>query len=206
MNLLAEMKPHQNEMANQPIKTKRKARIRLMMALGFHTGRRISDILSLTWAELASGIITLKEKKTGKISTIPFSGELKQIIQETFKVVFPLHTHIEDLNERLKHQPFFVSTRGPKSGNKAISTISANAAIKETFLRYGIKSANPSSHTLRKTFGRRVYEKQGKTHEALLLLADIFNHSSTKETRRYIGLTEEMIRDVYQNIAKGGLT
>ena len=76
----------------------------------------------------------------------------------------------------------------------------ANQIIRSTFKRHDIQAAHPTSHTLRKTFGRRVYEFNGRSEDALVLLSKMFNHRSIQETREYIGLTRERIISAYVNI------
>jgi len=87
--------------------------------------------------------------------------------------------------------------------SKPISITAANKRIKKVFGEYDIKSVNPSSHTLRKTFGRRVYEAHNKSEDALILLSQIFNHTQISITRRYIGLTQERISSAYTCLSKG---
>ena len=65
---------------------------------------------------------------------------------------------------------------------------------------YEIELRNPSTHTLRKTFEKRVYEMNHKSEDSLVTLAHIFNHASIAITRKYIGLQSEKIRDVYLNL------
>jgi hypothetical protein len=57
-----------------------------------------------------------------------------------------------------------------------------------------------SSHSLRKTFGRRVYEINGESEKALIQLSQIYNHSSIGITRNYLDITQEEIEDIYLSI------
>lgn len=82
-----------------------------------------------------------------------------------------------------------------------------NRALCEGFLvkllkyRYGLKIAHFSTHSLRKTFGRRVVEMAGANSEmALIKLSDIFQHSSVKTTRIYLGLRKEELMDTYDQL------
>ncbi len=82
-----------------------------------------------------------------------------------------------------------------------------NRALCEGFLvkllkyRYGLKIAHFSTHSLRKTFGRRVVEMAGANSEiALIKLSDIFQHSSVKITRIYLGLRKEELMDTYDQL------
>ena len=62
------------------------------------------------------------------------------------------------------------------------------------------KTNNISTHSLRKTFGRRVYENNNESERALMLLSEIYNHTNLKLTRTYLGLKQQEIDDVYLNM------
>lgn len=48
------------------------------------------------------------------------------------------------------------------------------------------------THTLRKTFGRKVLESTGGQAEmALVRLMELFNHSSVSITKRYLGIRQK---------------
>lgn len=58
-----------------------------------------------------------------------------------------------------------------------------------------------STHSFRKTLGRKVVEMAGENSEmALIKLAEIFNHSNTAITRRYLGLRQQELREVYDSL------
>ena len=65
-------------------------------------------------------------------------------------------------------------------------------------LKYGVRIGNFSTHTLRKTSGRRIFEQFGENAEvALVKWMELFNHSSVVITKRYLGLREEEIMEAY---------
>jgi site-specific recombinase XerD len=72
--------------------------------------------------------------------------------------------------------------------------------LHEVFDEYRIRVQNPSTHTLRKTFGKRVWESDNKSERALVYLSEIFSHSSLAVTKRYIGITDKIIADVYMKL------
>jgi site-specific recombinase XerD len=72
-----------------------------------------------------------------------------------------------------------------------------NRLLKQIFKS---KDKNISSHSLRKSFGRRVYEKNNESEKALLMLNEIYNHSSIAQTRAYLDITQEEINSVYESI------
>jgi len=184
MKLLALMREDMEEKKNIYL-----AKARLLLAIGFYTGLRISDILHLTWLTISEDYWQIKAKKTGKIQQVEVNPKLRKIIKQTIQYI-----DLDDYSNFI-----FIGLRG-KSTGKPIAVWSANHMIKKIFDRYDIQTANPSSHTLRKTFGRRVYEHNGRTEDALILLSKMFSHRSIQETREYIGLTSERIRSMYNNI------
>ena len=75
-----------------------------------------------------------------------------------------------------------------------IKPIGANAPI----LVSQLKIKNFSCHSLRKTFGRQVYNMNSENSElALVKLMELFNHSSVTITKRYLGLRQEELLNTY---------
>ena len=179
---------------------------RLLFALGFYTGLRISDILRLTWGDvLGKKEIVLQEKKTGKVRRMQVNPDLKEIIDEAALAICPAPDwrkkqaggvnvgHIDPAAH------IFTSKKGPAIG-QPLTVVGANLRIKQTLAEYGIKTQNASSHCLRKTFARRVYEANHQSEAALILLSQILNHDGPATTRRYIGLTAEVVAEAYLNL------
>ena len=55
-----------------------------------------------------------------------------------------------------------------------------------------------STHSMRKTFGYRVYSTSGDNAEvALVKLMELFNHSSVAITKRYLGIRAEELQECY---------
>ena len=56
--------------------------------------------------------------------------------------------------------------------------------------------------SLRKTFGRQVYNMNSENSElALVKLMELFNHSSMAITKRYLGLRQEETLETYDCLA-----
>ena len=156
----------------------------LLIALGCFTGLRISDILALTWEQiLNTEEFTITEKKTGKRRTLRLNPQLQQHIQEC-------HEHIQPLKPT---SYILVSQKG------TVFTIQRiNVILKEIKKKYRLKVKNFSCHSLRKTFGRQVYNMNSENSElALVKLMELFNHSSIAITKRYLGLRQEEILETY---------
>ena len=156
----------------------------LLVALGCFTGLRISDILALRWNQILSvSEFTIIEKKTGKKRMLRLNPQLQKHIQECYE-------HIQPIGVKA---PILVSQKG------TIFTIQAiNRILKDIKIKYKVKIKNFSCHSLRKTFGRQVYNMNSENSElALVKLMELFNHSSVAITKRYLGLRQEEILQAY---------
>ena len=159
-------------------------RMSLLIALGCFTGLRISDILALRWEQiLSTEEFTIIEKKTGKKRVLRLNSQLQQHIQECYE-------HIQPIGQKA---PILVSQKG------TVFTIQRiNVILKEIKRKYRLKVKNFSCHSLRKTFGRQVYNMNSENSElALVKLIELFNHSSLAITKRYLGLRQEEILQTY---------
>lgn len=155
--------------------------ISLLIALGCFTGLRISDILSLRWKQiLNTSEFTITEKKTGKQRTIRLNLQLQQHIRDCYRHIKPIGINA----------PILVSQKGTVYSIQRINII-----LKELKKKYKLHIGNFSCHSLRKTFGRQVYNMNSENSElALVKLMELFNHSSVAITKRYLGLRQEYIR------------
>ena len=156
----------------------------LLIALGCFTGLRISDILALRWEQiLSTEEFTIIEKKTGKKRVLRLNPQLQQHIKECYE-------HIQPIGLKA---PILVSQKG------TVFTIQRiNVILKEIKRKYRLNVKNFSCHSLRKTFGRQVYNMNSENSElALVKLMELFNHSSLAITKRYLGLRQEEILKTY---------
>lgn len=160
-------------------------RMSLLIGCGCFFGLRISDLLSLTWKQVLceDGTFTLNEKKTGKRRTIKVNANFKKHIEDCHSALC-----IADDNEHC-----FISRKG-----RVYTTQRINVKLKYIKVKYGLKVGNFSTHSLRKTFGRKVFESAGQQAEvALVRLMELFNHSSVAITKCYLGLRQEELLETY---------
>lgn len=164
----------------------------LMVAAGVYFGLRISDVLNLTWGQLRQSTIEVIEGKTGKVRTITVHKDFAAV-RDRYLATFYDHAQPAD------NKYIFTPQRSHRHGNP-ITVKAANKRFSAALQRHGISTANESSHTLRKTFARRLWESKGKSEAALVLLSDILNHSSIAVTRLYLGITGEEIAAAYTSL------
>ena len=159
----------------------------LLIAVGCYTGLRVGDILLLRWNQLLNkDSQEIKEQKTKKVRLITLNQNLKKLVEK----------YVDYIKPPTYNELIFTN----KNDEQNLSIQYVNRQLKKLFNRYKIKVKNPSSHSLRKTFGLRAFEMNFKSDEALITLAHVFNHSSTAITRRYIGLQDEKIENVYLSL------
>lgn len=165
------------------LKHDNKLREYLLVSTGCYFGLRIGDLLNLRYLDvLERDEFTLCEKKTGKYRKITINKFIKNLLIDVYK-----KQKKTDLNQFL-----FANRNGGR-----ITVQYANCTLHDIFEKYNIKVQNGSSHCLRKTFGKRVWEMDGKSERSIIYLSEIFSHASIATTKRYIGITEKQIADVY---------
>ena len=144
--------------------------------VAINTGLRIGDILKITKNDFESGYKDFREGKTKKTKRLDFNKKITDAFAEITCI----------------GQKVFTSTH-----NSTFSSQQINRKLKQVF-KY--KRKNISSHSLRKSFGRRVYESNGECESTLVKLSQMFNHSSVAVTRDYLDITQEEIKDIYLNL------
>ena len=158
----------------------------LLIGCGIFFGLRISDILQLSWDMLLDEpSFELIEKKTQKRREVRINKGFQKHIWDCYNALL-----ITDKSEKCF-----------KSRERRVYSIQRiNMLLKDIKKKYGIKSVkNFSTHSLRKTFGRHVYERADSNGEmALVMLSELFNHSNIAITKRYLGLRKEEIMQCYE--------
>lgn len=176
-------------------------RNKMLFVIGINVGIRASDLRELKWSFFfdvnADGTLKFKEfykfipkktKKTRKYVRINFNDAVKKIIN-AYIAEYP----IKDMDDYL-----FPS----RKGNNPVSVAGLRMIIKDAAKEAGL-NGNYGTHSLRKTFGKMMYEGSNDKSGMLVLLSTIFNHSSVSITERYIGITNEEIEDAFMNLNLG---
>lgn len=161
------------------LKQPKKETIGLYIIVAINTGLRCSDILPLTFEQLKQDVITIVEKKTSKIKRI--------------KINKNIHDAISKISEDKTGYVF----KSQKGGVISIQQI--NRLIKEVFSSEA-KKLSISTHSCRKAFGRKVFESNGESEKSLVMLMDLYNHSSLSMTKVYLGLRQEEMNNVYDSL------
>jgi integrase len=159
----------------------------LLISIGVFTGLRISDLLQLRFSQFESDILTIQEQKTNKIRRIKINPDLREIVGRIKNKM-----GVTDNNQYI-----FLN----RYQTKVIDKSYVNVKLKEIFRRYNISiDGNVSSHLFRKTLGNRVLRLNNYSAESIILLMELFSHSSPATTKRYLGVREREIHNVYDSL------
>lgn len=173
------------------------ARNKMLFLIGINLGIRASDLCGLKYSFFINEDDSFKDfyslqpkktKKTGKFVKLYFNQAVKKAITEYIDE-YP----VDNMDEYL-----FKS----RKGDGHITEISLGRIIKNVAEEVGIER-NINSHSLRKTFGYHVWHNAEDKEKALIMLMTIFNHSSVSTTKRYIGIMDEEVEDVFNSLNLG---
>ena len=165
-------------------------RMSLLVGCGCFFGLRISDLLTLRW-KMIIGVdsFAVTEKKTGKRRDIKINEGFQAHIMDCYRA----------LNIKNPEEFCFVTKYG-----KVISRQMVNRKLKSIKTAYRLPVTNISTHTMRKTFSRKIWENEnavGRGEQSLVVLSEMLNHSSVAITRRYIGLRQQELEEVYEALS-----
>ena len=162
---------------NKYFQKERNLQMSLLIELGFRTMLRYSDISRLKWIDvIGKDEIVLNELKTGKKRIIKIGDVLKEILNKFYILNGEPNETIYLFSYSLRH---------------------TNRLLQFAARYVGIRKKNVSTHSLRKSGARFIWEENNKTDDIFLKISMILNHSNTSISRRYLGITREEISDVY---------
>jgi integrase len=161
----------------------------LLVACGVYTGLRISDLLQLKYSDILGAETFVKvESKTGKRREIKVNQQLRELVQRLYEI------------QQVQQSDSLMFLN--KYGTKPIDRCYVNAQLKVIVSKYRIKTGgNVSSHTFRKSMGRRVMDVNNYSNESLILLSEVFGHSNPSITMRYLGIRQQEVLGVYDSLS-----
>ena len=168
-------------------------RNKALFILGLRTGFRISELLSIRLRDVvANGEIvdllrverkSMKGKTEGR--TIKLHNEARLVLSEWIR-------QLRDEGWLTDNSYLFQSREG---GNSPITRQNASYLLKRAFREAGL-SGPLGTHTMRKTFARRVKERaeelrdEGRNVEPLLIIQMALGHKNIKSTFMYLSFAE----------------
>lgn len=160
-----------------------------LIILGLNTAFRIGDLLQLQWKDVfcmekndCRDHICITEHKTGKRRSVAVNDSVRKVL--------------ELLRQSLEQEqtcPYLFP-----NGRTSMTPLSRSQAfriVKEAALYAGLNE-HISCHSLRKTFGYHAWKKGVQP----ALLMELYNHSSYRVTRQYLGIEQEDKDRVYLDV------
>ena len=158
-----------------------------LFVVGLNLALRISDLLSICWEDVIDEkrkfkSIKIIEGKTKKRRTLILNKECQKVLKE----------YIRELDQEGKalKGPLFKS----RKGGRAITRQRASGILKEAALAVGI-TEEISTHSLRKTWGYHAW----KAGFNPAIIMETLNHSNLAVTKRYLGITQSDVNDLYES-------
>lgn len=155
--------------------------------VAFSGAFRCSDVQRLTWNEvLGMKDLVRTEIKTEKTREIYFNRNVQAKMKQLYELQGNPDKTLSVVANPQTGEPYHINW--------------INTQLKTFRVKYRISIKRFSTHTFRKTFGRWVYDNAENKSEALVMLNIIFKHSSIEITKRYIGITQDEIKQVFYAI------
>lgn len=159
----------------------------LLFMVGISSALRISDILKLKQKDLwdrkkPTEFLEIQERKTGKYKRFPVTPNLEKAIRE----------FVKEFPEKQQDDYLFTSRKGI---NRPLSRQYVACLLNEVCDLVGIQERF-GTHGMRKTWGYWAF-KQGISLDYICIA---LNHNSIAETKRYLGLLQDDLNQIYLSV------
>ena len=158
-------------------------RNRGLFLLGVSTGGRISELLSLTTGDVYQNkkpvtdlLYSKAIVKGGEVSrSVPVNADGRRSIDEL------VSWHKGHYRSVASKRPLFPSRH--KSGTLPMHRQTAHAILKTAFIEAGL-NGHIATHSLRKSFAQRLYDKTGDIY----MVQELLGHRNISTTQKYLGV------------------
>lgn len=193
------------ERISEYLVTNGRYRDNMLFIVGINFGLRASDLRQLRFAHLIDENFQFRktfpilEKKTSNTRKV----RKNRYLTVNDAVVDAVVLYLQHNSCKLDDYMFRSESNRGKNVNRPMSRMSMERVLKDVASKVGI-DAHVATHTLRKTFGYHQMMMSYNDPRKLLILQQIFGHSTTMQTMVYIGLTKEEIEGAYLDLNLGG--
>ena len=166
----------------------RSLRDHALFVVGINVALRISDLLKLTWND----ILDMNRKNFKSIRLVEGKTHKKREIRLNKASQKALRGFLDSLDTYDMDDYVFQSREGV---NRPLTRQQSLNILKDSAKAVGIKD-NVGTHTSRKTWGYHAW-KNG-FNPALIM--ETLNHSNLSMTKRYLGINQDEINNLYRNL------
>ncbi|MCY3742652.1 MAG: site-specific integrase [Candidatus Poribacteria bacterium] len=158
-------------------------RNRGLFMLGVSTGGRISELLSLRVGDVYQNkkpvtdlLYTKRIVKGSEVSrSVPVNADGRRAIRDL------VDWHREHYRSIAAKRPLFPSRHN--SGTVALHRQTAHEILKTAFIEAGL-NGHIATHSLRKSFAQRLYDKTGDIY----MVQELLGHRNISTTQKYLGV------------------
>ncbi|MDH7504675.1 MAG: tyrosine-type recombinase/integrase [Candidatus Acetothermia bacterium] len=161
----------------------------LLFSLGINFALRVQDLLGLRVRDV------LRDDKT--IKDFLFVRERKRGRQRRIKINARAREALEYYFSKVQAKPDDYLFPSPRDRNRPLSRVQAYRLINQWVDAVGLTEGRYGTHTLRKTWGYQARKHHGVPIE---LIMEKLGHESPAVTKRYIGITDDEIEDVEDEV------
>ena len=160
--------------------------------IGCNVALRAGDLLKIKFSDCEGKYIDLSEQKTGKFRKIPINPTVRAAVArlKTYyannKFYKTKELVAEYLFQSTSHRSYHLNQ---PVCLQHLSKVFKHAAEELSF------TFNLNTHSMRKTWGYQAYEKGEDIH----YIQAAFNHSTTRITLAYIGVTRSTVEQLYRD-------
>lgn len=177
----------------------------LLFTCGVNFGLRVGDLLKLKVGHILNADgrsykaqIELTEEKTSKRRVV-FLNDAVMDAADLYFNDLQARKQLINLNDYL----FKSRSNNGKNTNKPIDIRNVDRMLKDVINKKCGLDIHASTHCLRKTFAYHVIMGAKDRSRAVEFLQKIFGHSSASITLMYAGITDDEVRDTYQQLNLG---
>ena len=159
-----------------------------LIVLGVHTGYRISELLSLRVGDVWDGRTVRREVVVAKGYMKGKARQRRMPLHERAREAIEAHI----MTARLWHPLFSGWALFARQGrSEAIEPRQAYEIIRRAAVRAGLAPDRIGTHTLRKTFARRMWESPVIARDPAKM-ARLLGHENWSNTLRYLEFADEL--------------
>ena len=167
-----------------------------LFMLGVSTGGRISELLSLSVGDVYQNrkpvtdlLYSKAIVKGGEVSrSVPVNADGRRSIDEL------VNWHRAHYRSVASKRPLFPSRH--KSGTLSMHRQTAHAILKTAFIEAGL-NGHIATHSLRKSFAQRLYDKTGDIY----MVQELLGHRNISTTQKYLGVNYADAKAAVESIA-----
>lgn len=161
--------------------------------IGCNVALRAGDLLQIKFSDCEGKYIDLSEKKTGKFRKIPINPTVRAAVAR-LREYYDTTTFYKTKPDFKARYLFQSTCHRSYHLDQPVGLQHLSRVFKDAAAALGFEF-NVNTHTMRKTWGYQAYQNGVD----ILYIQAAFNHSNTRITLAYIGITRSTVEQLYRD-------